>query len=582
MTQEPFLKQVLSLGRYLRPHKRLLVFSFTLSGVSTGMGMVQPLFAKYLIDHVLIGGQHRLLFPLIGAVLGLLVLGFGIRVSNSYLYTRFSARVLFRMREEMFSHLQKVPLNFYSKRKIGDIYTRIASDMADIQALVTETIPNFLFNTLTCLITAGILLWLNWVMALLSLAFLPFAMILISKIRPKLVTLARRVAETNSDIAHFLFESLSGMSLVRAFGAERLECQKLQEKQSGVLNLLLRYQVLGAFSSSVPVAYTVLNTLVVFGYGGLLVIRGDLSIGSLVAFTIYQGRLFGPLQGLMDGYLSVQKGKVALQRVREILDIPPAFQDQGGLAPEKDAFRGAIAFENVSFAYVREEPVLRGLSFTIPAGKVTAVVGPSGVGKTTVCHLMLRLFDPDRGRITLDGEDLRQYRLDWIRRHFALVSQDTFLFHTSILENIRFARPEATLEEITEAARAACIDEFIESLPERYHTGVGDRGVRLSGGQKQRISIARAVLMDPWVLILDEATAFLDPGSEQRLKNTLHSLMHGKTVVVVSHRPSAIAWADKVVALGPDGVLYEGPVSGFFQSRIVGELEQNRVAVAET
>lgn len=582
MAQEPFLKQVLSLGRYLRPHKRLLVFSFTLSAVSTGMGMVQPLFAKYLIDQVLIGGQHMLLFPLIGAVLGLLVLGFGIRVSNSYLYTRFSARVLFRMREEMFSHLQKVPLNFYSKRKIGDIYTRIASDMADIQALVTETIPNFLFNTLTCLITAAILLWLNWVMALLSFAFLPLAMILISKIRPRLVTLARSVAETNSDIAHFLFESLSGMSLVRAFGAERLECQKLEEKQSGVLKLLLRYQVLGAFSSSVPVAYTILNTLVVFGYGGLLVIRGDLSIGSLVAFTIYQGRLFGPLQGLMDGYLSVQKGKVALQRVREILDIPPAFQDQGVLAPARNAFRGAIAFENVSFAYVREEPVLRGLSFTIPAGKVTAVVGPSGVGKTTVCHLMLRLFDPDRGRITLDGEDLRQYRLEWIRRHFALVSQDTFLFHTSILENIRFARPEATLEEITEATRAACIDEFIESLPERYHTAVGDRGVRLSGGQKQRISIARAVLMDPWVLILDEATAFLDPGSEERLKHTLHSLMQGKTVVVVSHRPSAIAWADKVVALGPDGVLYEGPVSGFFQSRVVGELEQNRVEVAGT
>ena len=580
MAQDRFLRQVLSLGQYLRPHKKVLVFSFALSAVSTGMGMVQPLFAKYLIDRVLIGGQHRLLYPLIGAVLALLVVGFVIRVSNSYVYTRFSARVLFRMREDMFSHLQKVPLNFYSKRKIGDIYTRIASDMADIQALVTETIPNFLFNTLTCLITAGILLWLNWVMALLSFVFLPVALILISKIRPRLVSLARRVAETNSDIAHFLFESLSGMSLVRAFGAERLECEKLEEKQSGVLRLLLRYQVLGAFSSAVPVTYTILNTLVVFGYGGLLVIRGDLSIGSLVAFTIYQGRLFGPLQGLMDGYLGMQKARVALQRVREILDIPPAFQEQGGLVPAKGAFRGTIAFEDVSFSYVQEEPVLRNLSFEIPGGRVTAVVGPSGVGKTTVCHLVLRLFDPDKGRITLDGVDLRQYKLDWIRKHFALVSQDTFLFHTSILENIRFAKPEATLAEIQEATRAACIHEFIESLPEQYETSVGDRGVRLSGGQKQRISIARAVLMDPWVLILDEATAFLDASAEEKLKSTLQSLMQGKTVVVVSHRPSAIAWADKVVALGSEGVLYDGSVSGFFQSRVLAELEQSQGAAA--
>jgi ABC-type multidrug transport system fused ATPase/permease subunit len=316
----------------------------------------------------------------------------------------------------------------------------------------------------------------------------------------------------------------------------------------------------------VPVVYTIINTLVVFGYGGFLVIQGSLTIGSLVAFTIYQGRLFSPLQGLMDGYLGMQKSRVAIQRVKEILDVQPAFQEDGQVVREGQPFEGAIAFEKVSFAYEKEEPVLRDLSFEIPACKVTAIVGPSGVGKTTLCHLIMRLFDPDSGLITLDGIDLKEYKVEWLRKQIALVSQDTFLFHTSILENIRFARPEASYEGIVEASKAACIHEFIESLPDQYYTVVGDRGVRLSGGQKQRISIARSVLMAPKVLILDEATAFLDPASEERLKRTLHALMKEKTVVVISHRPSAIEWADKIVALDSGRLIYDGAARAFFEA----------------
>ncbi len=552
-------KEMSYLARYLLPHKKVLTLSFSLSAVSTALGMVQPLFAKILIDKVFIGNRPDLLLKILVAVIALVTVGFVIRVSNGYIYMRYSARLLFRMREDLFAHLHRVPLSLYSKRKVGDLYSRIASDMADIQSLLTDTVPNLLFNSLTCLITAGILFWLNWRMALLSLAFLPLAVYILRAIRPRLLDLARKVAESNADIAHFLYESLTGIALIRAFGAERVESERLEQKQSGVLRLLLRYQILGAFSGSVPTLYSVVNTLVVFGYGGYLVIGGELTIGSLVAFTIYQGRLFGPLQGLMEGYLGLQKSKVALQRVREILDTPPAFQETGTRTLEGDAFLGVIRFEDVSFAYDAEEPVLQGLSFHIPAGRVTAVVGPSGVGKTTVCHLIMRLFDPDAGRILLDGVDLRELDTVWLRRQIALVSQDTFLFHTTILENIRYSRPEAAREAIVEAAKAACVHDFIQSLPQGYDTVVGDRGVRLSGGQKQRISIARSILTAPRVLILDEATAFLDPSIEERLKQTLRALMKGKTVVVVSHRASAIQGADRIVSLEAGRIVYDGP-----------------------
>jgi len=564
---QPFIKQILDLSKYLRPHKKVLIISFLLSVISTALGMIQPLFAKVLIDKVLLSQQYELLLTLLAAVICLLVISFLIRVSNSYIYTRYSAKVLFQMREDLFDHLQKVPLSFFSKRKIGDIYSRIAADMADIQGLVTETLPGYLFNFLTCLLTATVLLWLNWQMAVLSFCFLPLAMYLIGLIRPKLLKLAKNLAESNADIAHFLFESLAGTSLIRAFGAERLESEKLKEKQSGILKILLRYQVLGAFSGSVPTFYTILNTIVVYGYGGFLVMKGSLSIGSLVAFAIYQGRVFGPLQGLMDGFLAMQKAKVAINRVKEVLDVEPAFQEDGNIELNEHALKGEISVENVSFAYEAEEPVLNNLSFHIPAGKITAIMGPSGVGKTTICHLIMRLFDPDAGTVALDGVNLKAFKIEWLRYQIALVSQDTFLFHSAIIENIRYSKPKASEAEIVEAAKAACIHDYIRSLPDQYQTVVGDRGVRLSGGQKQRISIARSILMQPRILILDEATAFLDASVEEQLKETIRLLMQGKTIIVISHRLSTIQGVDKIIALEKEGIVYAGPSADFFQNQ---------------
>lgn len=561
--EESFLKQIRYLGVYLGPHKQVLIISLILSSISTGLGMVNPYFAKILIDAVFLENQPDLLFPILSALIGLLLVSFGIRVSNSYIYTRYSARILFLMREDLFDHLQKISLTFFSKKKLGDIYSRIASDMADIQALLTDIIPRYIFDAITFLITGVILFSLNWKMALMSLLFIPFAAVLVQHLKPRLFALSNDVARSNADIAHFLFESLSNTAVIRAFGAEKTESEKLKNKQSKILKYLLKYQILGAVSGSVPTAFSVVNTLIVFGYGGWQVLSGHLTIGSLVAFSVYQGKVFGPLQGLMDGVLALQKSRVAIKRVREILDIVPSLEDSGDKILTPDQMEQDIRVNDINFSYDGTDKTLRHLSFTIPSGKTTALIGESGVGKTSFCQLLLRLYHPDSGQITWAGQNFKDFDKKWFRTQVAMVSQETFLFHTSIRENIRFFKPEASQAEIESAARSAQIHAFITSLPHGYDTVIGDRGTRLSGGQKQRLSIARAILINPKILILDEATAFLDAKVENKIKHTLKELMKDKTILLVSHRRSSIEHAHKIIVLGKEGISYQGPAREF-------------------
>jgi ATP-binding cassette, subfamily B, bacterial len=536
-------------GKYLKPHKKTVALTFGLSTVSIGLGMIQPLFAQLLIDTVLPTKNARLLLILLGVVVGLFLLSFGLKIVNSFLYTRYSAKVLFSMREDLFSHLQRVPFSFFSKARLGDIYSRMGTDIADIQLFLTDTVPSVLFTFLTCLITIIILIWLNWKMALMSFAFFPVGLWGISRLKPRILTLTRSMAEKNADIAHFLIESLEGNSLIRAYGAAPACCRRLNSLHSQMIGFLMRHQVLNATSGSIPLFFTIINTLVVFGYGGFLVMEGSMTIGGLVAFSVYQGRVFGPLQGLIDSFLVLQKSKVALDRVEEIMRVDTGPVAEGTQRISDEKLKGDIRFKDVFFSYTPEEPLFENLSFQIPPTTITALVGPSGAGKSTLCNLAMGLIDPQGGTITLDDIDIKTLDPEWLRKQFALVSQDTFLFHDTIFENIRFSKPEADEDAIITAAKMACIHDFIQTLPDGYNTIVGDRGVRLSGGQRQRVSIARAILRNPKILLLDEATAFLDHSAETQLKDTLRMLMLDKTLLIVSHRDSTISGASNTITL---------------------------------
>ena len=569
MKEYSFKNQLKFISEFIRPYKWYLVVSLFLSIVSTCLGMVYPYFTKIIIDDVLLGKHSDWLLTVLVIIIAFVIFSFLLRVANNYIYTLYSAKLLFDMRESLFSHLHKVPLITFSQRKIGDIHARLSSDMGNIQGFITNTLPECLFNFLTCIFTASILLYLNWKMALMCYAIVPGGFLILYKLRAKLIEVSRDLIERNAEISHFLFESLSGVSTIRAFNAEATEESHLKTHHSKLLKTILREQILGACTGSVPTLFRIINTIVIFGYGGYFAIQGEITIGTLVAFSSYTGRVFGPIRGLMDAYLAVQQSKVSLQRIKSIYDIKPAFHlSEGSITKSKDELYGSFKMTNVCYGYDTNTNIIDNISLNILPGKINAIVGQTGAGKTTLCHLMMRLFDPDSGIVTLDDIDLKEYKIDWLRQNITIVTQESFLFNTSIRNNINISKPEATEKEIIESAKTAYIHEFIKDLPDGYDTVVGDKGVRLSGGQKQRISIARAILLNPQILIMDEATSSLDVTTEQHLKEMLNQLMKHKTIILVSHRFSTIKKSDHVIMLKEGKKVEEGSpkdISSFLQ-----------------
>jgi len=538
----------LKIVTFLKPRWRAVFILLALSLIANLIGLAYPLLGKVLIDEVLLARNGALLKIVALGMVALAMLGFSFSTLNRYLYTKLTTRILFEMRLHLYRHLQGFSLRFFSNTRVGEILTRLSGDVAEVQSAGMDTLFQLATGLFTIAVTLSILLWLNWQLTLLCLLAAPPALLALRRFQPRIEGGAKEIRDKNADIAAILVETFSAIKVIKSLAAEPLETKRFIDKTEDAMGSILRYQLFTALVAGIPSILFAGAASLVFYYGGRSVIEGRMSIGGLVAFAAYQARLMGPLQGMMGLYMRLQRAKASLTRILELFEQGPGLREEGGNLV-LDGKGGAIEFHQVTFSYEPNEPVLQDVSFTIPEGALAAIVGPSGAGKTTLIDLLLRFYDPQQGFITIGGRDLRDFKLHSLRTHVVLAGQDTVLFHATIEENIKYAAPDASREKIVAAAKAADIHSFIMSLPKGYNTVVGERGEKLSRGQRQRLAIARALLRDPKILILDEATASLDGLTESVVRKALATIMEGRTTIVITHRLQSVKEADLLLVI---------------------------------
>jgi ATP-binding cassette subfamily B protein len=540
---------------YVVPYWRGLLAVMLLGLFSTAVGLVQPYISRLLIDDALLRRNLHALTMIAIAMVVVTIVGFVLNIASSYYYVRLSAESLFDMRLAVYRHLQQLSPRYFTQKKLGDIVSRINNDIGEVQRVCSDTLLSVLSNLLFLVGSIAIMSWLNWRLMLASVALLPVGIFALRHYQGRLTVQTADLRQRSSDLGSFLIETLMGMRLIVASATEKFEAERFREYNSSFIRSLLSMQVLSFLASAMPSTVLTLSTAVVFLYGGKLVIAQQLTVGGLVAFMAYHLKLLSPVQNLLGIYTNLLTGGVSLGRVFEVMDVPVEVKEVADPLP-LPWVRHAITFDKVRFQYGHDVPVLRDVSFTVPAGQMCAIVGASGVGKSTLADLLLRFHDVDSGRIAIDGQDIRELRLEDLRRQIAMVEQTPYFFRASIRENIAYGRPEATLEEIRNCAAAAAIDTFIQSLPNGYETILGERGLTLSVGERQRIALARALLRDPRILILDEPTSALDSASEAAVTSELMNVLRGRTSILITHRMSLAELADMVVVL-EDGCVLE-------------------------
>ena len=552
---DPHFKRALA---FVRPYAAPLVPVVLLSLAGTALNLVLPYLSKVLVDDALIAQDFGTLTRIVGLFIGVTVLSFGMNVLSGMRYMRVSADILFDMRLHLYRHLQRLSPRFYAKTPLGDVVSRINGDISEIQRVTTEAALSWFGQVVALIGTVGMLIYLDVRLFMVGLIALPPALFALVRYRRQLEDRVRELRERSADIGTFLIETLQGMRTVVGANAQEREVTKFRGKNYSFVDALLSMRLFTYLAGGLPGLMLSVGTGAVFLYGGYRVINGATTLGTFIAFMAYQMRLMSPIQGLMGLYSNLATARASLVRVHDLLDTPAEVTEPDEPVALTEC-EGAVALEGVRFGFGRGGEVLAGIDLEIPAGQIVALVGASGSGKSTIADLLSRQLDPEEGRVLLDGHDLRSLALQDVRRQVAVVEHAPFIFHATVAENVRYARPDATDAEIDEAIEAAGLSDLVAHMPDGTETVVGERGSQLSAGERQRLAIARAFLADPAVLIFDEATGALDPASEAVVLAGYDKLMRGRTTVVITHRIDLARQADRVVVIEDGKVAEDGP-----------------------
>ncbi|WP_437498968.1 ABC transporter ATP-binding protein [Sorangium sp. So ce1099] len=545
--------------RLARPEVASLALGIVFLAIGSGMSLLLPQVIQRLIDEALTPGKPAAAIDRAALWLVPVIALQAVAVALRYvLFTTAGERVVARLRASLFDHVLRQEMAFFDDHRTGELTSRLASDTTVLQSAVSVHIAMALRLAASVVGGLGFLVYTSPRLTLLMLSVIPPVLLGAVVYGRKVRKLSRAVQDSLARSGEIAEEALSGIRTVRAFAAEKQELDRYAGQVAESLDLARkRIRATGGFTAAVTFAGYAATGLVLW-YGGHLVVAGSMTVGKLTAFLVYTLLVAFSLAGLSDLWAEFMRALGAAERVFDLLDRAPAMPLSGGIEPP--AVQGRLELERVGFSYParKDVPVLKGIDLSVRPGEVIALVGSSGAGKSTIASLLMRLYDPDEGRILLDGHDLRALSPSWLRRQIGIVAQEPILFATSVADNIRYGRASASDEEVEAAARAANAHDFILRFPEGYRTLVGERGVQLSGGQKQRVAIARAVLKDPRLLVLDEATSALDTESEHLVKAALDTLMKGRTTLIIAHRLSTVIGADRVLVMDGGRIVQSG------------------------
>jgi ATP-binding cassette subfamily B protein len=585
---------------FFRPYRGRVAVTIVAILITAGLGLINPYLLKFIIDDAIPERNMEKLYLYVGLMIGVPIITGLIGVGQTYLNTVIGQQVMRDLRDALYTHLQRMPLRFFTATRTGEIQSRLSNDVGGVQTVVTQTATSIVSNLATALSTVVAMWLISWQLALISLGLLPVFLLLTYKVGTVRRAVATLTQRSIADLTALLEETLSvsGVLLTKAFGRQAHQTERFVAENERLTDLQVRQQMVGRWFFMIISTFFSITPAVAYLYAGHQIINraGPLTIGDIVAFTTLQSRLFFPLGQLLNVQVELQGALALFDRIFEYLDLPVAITNRpGALTLEPEQVKGDVRFQHVYFQYGVDPPTngqtpeatpqradqphpngqadggepvapatprlpfgLEDINFEVHPGQLAALVGPSGAGKTTITLLVPRLYDVDSGEVSIDGIDVRDITLESLGRIIGMVTQETYLFHATIRENIAYGKLNATQAEIDAAARAAAIHDRIMELPGGYDTIVGERGYKLSGGEKQRVAIARVILKDPRILILDEATSALDTRSERLIQAALEPLMKGRTTIAIAHRLSTILAADVILVVDRGKIVERG------------------------